>query len=41
MDMNEADISAGSAKSVPAKHYAMYDMDKLADCIQKYGINFV
>jgi hypothetical protein len=27
MDMNEADISAGSAKSVPAKHYAMYDME--------------
>lgn len=41
MDMNEANISAGSAKSVQAKHYAMYDMDKLADCIQNYGINFV
>jgi hypothetical protein len=31
MDMNEADISAGSAKSVSAKHYAMYEMDKLID----------
>jgi hypothetical protein len=41
MDMIEADISASSAMSVPAKHYAMYDTDKLADCIQKYGINFV
>ena len=35
--MNEADISAGSAKSVSAKHYAMYDMDKLADCIQVWN----
>jgi len=28
MDMNEADILAGRAKSVSAKHYAMYEMDK-------------
>ena len=31
MDMNEADILAGRAKSVSAKHYAMYEMDKLVD----------
>jgi hypothetical protein len=31
MDMNEADILAGRAKSVSAKHYAMYEMDKLID----------
>ena len=31
MDMNEADILAGHAKSVSAKHYAMYEMDKLVD----------
>jgi hypothetical protein len=29
MDMNEADILVGPAKSVSAKHYAMYEMDKL------------
>ena len=29
MDMNEADILAGRAKSVSAKHYAMYELDKL------------
>jgi intergrase/recombinase len=31
MDMNEADILAGRAKSVSAKHYAMYELDKLTD----------
>jgi intergrase/recombinase len=31
IDMNEADILAGRAKSVSAKHYAMYEMDKLVD----------
>ena len=41
MDMNEADILAGRAKVVSAKHYAMYEMDKLVDCIQKHGINFL
>ena len=31
MDMNEADILAGCAKSVSAKHYAMYELDKLTE----------
>ena len=31
MDMNEADILAGRAKSVSAKHYAMYELDKLTE----------
>ena len=31
MDMNEAEMLAGRAKSVSAKHYAMYEMDKLVD----------
>jgi intergrase/recombinase len=31
MDMNEADILAGRAKSVSAKHYAMCEMDKLVE----------
>lgn len=29
MDVHEADILAGRAKSVSAKHYAMYELDKL------------
>jgi hypothetical protein len=31
MEMYEADILAGRAKSVAARHYAMYEMDKMAD----------
>ena len=31
MDMSEADVLAGPAKSVSAKHYAMYEMDRLVD----------
>jgi hypothetical protein len=31
MNMNEADILAGPAKSVSAKHYAIYEMDRLVD----------
>ena len=31
MDRNEADIVAGRAKSVSAKHYAMYELDKLTE----------
>jgi hypothetical protein len=42
MDMIEADILAGHAKSVSVKHYAMYEMDKLVDSYteawNKFGI---
>jgi hypothetical protein len=31
MDINEADILAGRAKSVSAKHYAMYELDRLTE----------
>ena len=31
MDMNEADILAGRAKSVSAKNNAMYELDKLTE----------
>jgi intergrase/recombinase len=31
MDMNEADILAGRAKSVSARHYAIYELDRIAD----------
>ena len=31
MDMNEADILAGRAKSVSARHYALYELDRLTD----------
>jgi hypothetical protein len=27
MDMNEADILAGRAKSVSARHYVLYELD--------------
>ena len=42
MDMNEADILAGRAKSVSAKHYAMYELDKLTEAYsqawEKFGV---
>ena len=31
MDINEVEILAGRAKSVSAKHYAMYELDKLTE----------
>jgi hypothetical protein len=31
MDMNEADILDDSDTSVSAKHYAIYELDKLTD----------
>jgi intergrase/recombinase len=31
MDMNEADILAGRAKSVSARPYALYGLDRMAD----------
>jgi hypothetical protein len=43
MDINEVDILAGRAKSVSAKHYAMYELDKLAEeyreAWQRFGVN--
>jgi intergrase/recombinase len=43
MDMNEADILAGRAKSVSAKHYAIYELDKLTEAYaqawEKFGVN--
>jgi hypothetical protein len=42
MDVNEADILAGRAKSVSAKHYAMYELDKMAEkykeAWQRFGV---
>jgi len=42
MDMNEADILAGRANSVSARHYALYELDRLTDAYhhgwQKLGI---
>jgi hypothetical protein len=29
MDMNEADILAGRAKSVSARHYALYELEPI------------
>jgi hypothetical protein len=44
MDMNEADILAGRAKSVSAKHYAVYELDRLADtyvqCWERLGVSY-
>jgi hypothetical protein len=43
MDVHEADILAGRAKSVSAKHYAMYELDKMAEAYkeawQRFGVN--
>ena len=43
MDVNEADILAGRAKSVSAKHYAMYELDKMTEgykeAWQRFGVN--
>ncbi len=44
MDMNEADILAGRAKSVSARHYALYELDRLADtyiqCWEMLGVSY-
>jgi intergrase/recombinase len=44
MDMNDADILAGRAKSVSARHYALYELDRLTDTYiqgwQRLGITF-
>ena len=43
MDMNEADILAGRAKSVSARHYALYELDRLSDtyiqCWERLGVS--
>ena len=43
MDMNEADILAGRAKSVSARHYAVYELDRLTDtyiqCWERLGVS--
>ena len=44
MDMNEADILAGRAKSVSARHYAVYELDRLTDtytqCWERLGVSY-
>jgi intergrase/recombinase len=40
MDVNEADILAGRAKSVSAKHYAMYELDKLTEAYSQAWAKF-
>jgi hypothetical protein len=44
MDMNEADILAGRAKSVSARHYAVYELDRLTDtyiqCWERLGVGY-
>jgi intergrase/recombinase len=44
MDMNEADILAGRAKSVSARHYALYELDRLTDtyiqCWERLGVSY-
>jgi len=31
-DINEADILVGRTKAISAKHYVMYELDKLRHC---------
>jgi hypothetical protein len=42
--LNEADILAGRAKSVSARHYALYELDRLTDTYiqgwQRLGVTF-
>ena len=44
MDPNEADVLAGRAKTVSAQHYALYQLDKMAESYkqawQKFDITF-
>jgi intergrase/recombinase len=35
MEMNEADILAGRTKSISARHYSMYELDRLVDCYKE------
>ena len=41
--MDEADILAGRAKSVSARHYALYELDRLTDtyiqCWERLGVS--
>jgi hypothetical protein len=36
--MNEADILAGRAKSVSARHYALYELVRLGDAYRPSGV---
>jgi len=40
MDMNEADILAGRAKSVSARHYAIYELDRISNAYVQAWTNF-
>jgi hypothetical protein len=44
MDPDEADVLAGRAKTVSAQHYALYQLDKMAQSYkqawEKFGITF-
>jgi intergrase/recombinase len=44
MDINEANILAGRAKSVSAIHYAVYELDRLTDtytpCWERLGVSY-
>ena len=40
MDMNEADILAGRAKSVSARHYAIYELDRISNAYAKAWASF-
>ena len=40
MDMNEADILAGRAKSVSARHYAIYELDRISNAYAQSWANF-
>ncbi len=40
MDMNEADILAGRAKSVSARHYAIYELDRISNAYAQAWANF-
>jgi hypothetical protein len=44
MDMNEADILARRAKSVSARHHALYELDRLTNtyiqCWERLGVSY-
>ena len=40
MDMNKVDILAGRAKSVSARHYAIYELDRISDAYIQAWVKF-
>jgi hypothetical protein len=44
MDINEADILAGRAKSVSARHYTLYELHRITDSYiqswERLGVTF-